>query len=208
MKIENLIKKRIEIAEKRILEIIKSGDIQMLSENEKYQINGFYEEKSKNRLETAKIIYNASKKADKNNFNVSAGYRDYAEAVAAAYYSMYYIVHSFLALKYKKKLKEQLRGVHAITEYIILYYLVKTNKLAKHLYEEYIKTFETTAKIHNITIEDFQERAYRYAEKYDQSREAREIFTYNVTPNVEEFNAEQAINTAEEFINTIRQLMI
>lgn len=35
MKIENLIKKRIEIAEKRILEIIKSGDIQMLSENQK-----------------------------------------------------------------------------------------------------------------------------------------------------------------------------
>lgn len=208
MRIENLIRKKIEIAEKRILELIESGDIQLLSENEKYQISGFYEEKSKNRLETAKLIFNASKKADKKNFNVSAEYRDYAETVAAAYYSMYYIIHSFLALKYKKKLKERLRGVHVITEYIILYYLIKTNKLAKHLYEEYIKTFETTAKIHNLTIEDFQERAYRYAEKYDKSKEAREIFTYNITLSVEEFNAEQAINTAEEFINTIRQLMI
>jgi len=46
--------------------------------------------------------------------------------------------HSFLALKYKTKLREGLRGVHIITEYIILYYLVKTKKLAAHLYDNYM----------------------------------------------------------------------
>ena len=200
MKINDLIKKRVAIAEKCIIELNKSGDLKNLSEIEKYKISGFYEEKSKNRLETAKIIYNASK----NN----EGYKDYSEVVSAAYYSMYYIVHAFLALNYKTKLREGLRGVHAITEYIILYYLVKTKKLAKHLFEEYFKTFETAAQIQKINIEDFQEEAYGYVKKYNKSRSAREIFTYNIAANIEEYHAKQAINAAEEFINRIKQLMI
>jgi len=200
MKMPDLINKKVIIAEKRIIELIQSGDLKSLSETEKYQISKFYEAKSMNRLETAKIIYSAS--------NTSEGYKDYSEVVAAAYYSMYYIVHSFLALSYKIKLREELRGVHAITEYAILYYLVKTNRLAKHLYEEYVKAFETTAQIQKINIEDFKEKAYGYAEQYSKSRSARETFTYNVTPIVEKFNAENAIKSAEEFINTIRQVMM
>ena len=200
MEVNDLIKKRVAIAEKCIIGLNKSGDLKSLSEMEKYKISGFYEEKSKNRLETAKIIYNASK----NN----EGYKDYSEVVSAAYYSMYYIVHAFLALNYKTKLREGLRGVHAITEYIILYYLVKTKKLAKHLFEEYLKTFETAAQIQKINIEDFQEEAYGYVKKYNKSRSAREIFTYNIAANIEEYHAKQAINAAEEFINRIKQLMI
>ncbi len=199
---KNLIEEKIKIAEKRILKLIQSNDLKRLSEKEKYQIHKFYEEKSKNRLETAKIIFKASIKG------LSEGYTDYAEVVAAAYYSMYYIVHSFLALNYRTKLREGLRGVHIITEYIILYYLVKTQKLAKHLYEEYLNTLETTVQIQKINIEDFQEKAYKFAKQYDKSRTAREIFTYKVTSNVEEYHAKQAINTAEEFINTLRQIMV
>ena len=204
MKVQDIIKKKIEIAERRILELIKASDLKSLHDAEKYQISKFYEEKSRNRLETAKIIYNASKNSDEN----IGGYKDYAEVVAASYYSMYYIVHAFLALKYKTKLRDGLRGVHAITEYIILYYLVKTKKLAEHLYDEYLKTFETAAQIQKLGLDDFQEKAYRYAEQYNKSKSAREIFTYNITPNVEEYHAKQAINTAEEFISAIRQVMI
>ncbi len=202
MKIQGLVKKKIAIAEKRILELTQSNDLKKISETEKHQISRFYQEKSKNRLETAKLIYNASKKESKGE------YKDYAEVVAAAYYSMYYIVHAFLALKYKTKLRGGLRGVHIITEYIILHYLVKTRKLAKHLYEEYLKTFEAAAQIQKINVEDFQEKAYEYVRQYDKTRTAREIFTYNITSNVEEYHANQAINTAEEFINTIRQIII
>ena len=209
MKIQDLIKKKIIIAEKRILELTQSNDLKKLSETEKHQIANFYEEKSKNRLETAKLIYNVSKEeSNKKMLRADEGYKDYAEVVAAAYYSMYYIVHAFLALKYKTKVREGLRGVHIITEYIILYYLVKTKKLARHLYEEYLKTFETAAQIQKLSIEDFQEKAYEYAKQYDKTRTAREVFTYNVTPNIEEYHAKQAIDTAEEFINTIRQVMI
>ncbi len=203
---KDIIKEKIEIAEKRMLELTNSGDLKKLSEKEKHQISSFYEEKSKNRLQTAKIIYNASKSLDKGGINEQ--YKDYGEVVAAAYYSMYYIVHAFLALNYKTKLREGLRGVHAITGHIILYYLVKTKKLAKHLYEEYLKAYETTAQIQKLSVENFQKKAFEYAKQYDKSRTAREIFTYNVTPSVEEFHAKQAINAAEEFINTIKQVMI
>lgn len=206
MKIEDVIRKKIEIAEKRILELTNSGDLRKLSEKESYQISGFYRDKSKNRLQTAKVIYNASENPNKKG--ISGEYTDYGEVVAAAYYSMYYIVHAFLAVKYKTKLREGLRGVHAITERIILYYLVKTKKLAKHLYEEFLETYETTAQIQKLSLDDFQEKAYEYAKQYDKSRAAREIFTYNVAPNVEKYHAKQAINTAEDFINTIKQVMI
>ena len=97
---------------------------------------------------------------------------------------MYYVVHSFLALQYKTKLREGIRGVHAITEYIVLYYLVKTKKLAKHLYEEYVKAYETTAQTQKLSVEDFQEKAFEYAQQYDKSRTAREVFTYTVTPAI------------------------
>lgn len=201
----DLIKKRIDIAEKNILELNKSDDLKRLSETERYQISRFYEEKSRNRIQTAKLIYDASKMPDKSG--IEKDYKDYAETVSAAYYSMYYVVHAFLALNYKTKLRESLRGVHIITEYMILYYLIKTKKLARHLYDEYLRTLETASQIQKIDVEDFQGKAYGYARQYDRSRTAREIFTYNTSPDVEEHNARQAIDAAEEFIRTIRQLM-
>ena len=120
---------------------------------------------------------------------------------------MYYIVHAYLAKVYKTRLREDVRGVHAITTQLILYYLVKTERLARHLYDEYQKTLGTVAKIQNFTLDDFQSEAYKLAEKYDQSRDARETFTYKVTKNAEERYAQQTIEIAEEFINTIRRLM-
>lgn len=197
---KGIINEKIRIAEKRILELIKSGNLKKISEKEKYQISKFYLDKSRNRLETAKIIYNASKKEE--------SYNDYAEVVSCCYYSMYYVVHGFLASEYKTKIRERLRGVHAITEHIILYYLVKTGKLAKHLYDEYLKTFRTVSEVQKLGIEDFQEGAYEYAKKYDKARSAREIFTYNTSSNIEEYHAKKILNISEEFTNRIRQVII
>ena len=191
---------KIKIAEKRIKELTDSGDLRKLSDQEKDKISQFFKDKSKNRLETARLVYGASK----NNPN----YCDFSEVVAAAYYSMYYIVHSFLALNYSTKLRENVRGVHIITEYILLQYLVNTNKLAKHLYDKYMATLETTAHIVELQLQDFQGDAFEFVKMYDKSRSAREIFTYSVTPSVEEYHARVALENAEEFINTIRQMMI
>ena len=58
-----------------------------------------------------------------------------------------------------------------------------------------------------LSLDDFQKKAYGYAEKYGKARGNREIFTYNVTPSVEEFHAKQAIDTADEFIARIREMM-
>lgn len=201
---DELIKKKIEIAERRVLEMRKSGEIKNLSESEKYGISNFYEEKSKNRFKSAKILYNASNKYKKES---NRNYHDYSEVVSAAYYSMYYIVHSFIALKYKLKLKEDLRGVHAITEHLILYYLVKTGVLAKHLYKEYLRTLQITSDVQKIPLSNFQIKAYEYSKKYGQNRVAREKFTYNTGLSAEARNAEDALRIAEEFISTIRQLM-
>lgn len=192
--------KAIEFAEKNIKELLDSGDLKELSETMCHQISKFYEDKSKSRLESAKLIYDAS--------NKSLDYKDYGEVVSAAYYSMYYIVHSFIAKSYKIKLREGLRGVHSITKNLILYYLVKTNKLAKHLYEEYLTTLESTALIQKLNIEDFQEEAHSYAEKYEKARTSREIFTYSSNTSVEERHAKKSLEIAGEFINTVRQVMI
>ena len=199
MKKEDIINKKIALAEKAIQELLKVGNLKKLPEQTASQIAGFYETKALNRIQTAKLIYNASKKQQD-------AYTDYSETVAAAYYSMYYIVHAYLAVAYKTKLKEDLRGVHAITQNLILYYLVKTNKLAQHLYGEYLKTLEATSAI--LTMESFKEKAFDYSDKYSQSKDARETFTYKTTPSIEAYHAEHAIKTAEKFINTIRQLMI
>jgi len=206
MKPEEKLKKKILISEKRILELNKSEDLKKISASDKIKIAKFYETKSLNRLQTAKLIYETSASEErKKDKRMLKGYSDYAEVVASAYYAMYYIVHSYLAATYSTKLREDTRGVHAITQHIVVYFLVKTKKLAHHLYNEYLQTCETAAQIQKI--EDFQKEAYRYATKYDESRNARESFTYKVTLSAEEHHAKHAIETAEEFINTIRQLI-
>ncbi len=208
MKTEEVMKKKIAESEKKMLELNKSGDLKKLDASEKSSIAGFYEEKSRNRLQTAKLIYEIS--ADeklKKSTAIPKEYSDYAEAVASSYYAMYYIVHSYLAAVYGTKLREDVRGVHSITHHFVVYYLVKTKKLAKHLYDDYLQTFETATQVQKLGIEDFQKEAYKYAKKYAESRDAREDFTYKVTLSAEEHHAKHAIETAEEFINTIRQLM-
>ncbi|MCX6709025.1 MAG: hypothetical protein NTW67_05270 [Candidatus Woesearchaeota archaeon] len=203
---EELISKKIIIAEKAVKELSQAGDLKKLNEETARQIAGFYETKTLNRLQTAKHLYETSKEPQKHN--LPQEYTDYGEAVAAAYYAMYYIVHAYLAANYQTKLREDLRGVHAITHNLILYYLVKTKKIAQHLYDEYLLTLETASVIQNLTVDSFQQQAYNYAEKYNKSREARETFTYKTTPAIEAYNAEQAIKIAEEFIYTIRQLIM
>jgi len=85
--------------------------------------------------------------------------------------------------------------------------MIQTGKLAKHLYEKYLEALKTAVEIQNISMKRFEEKAYDYAKRYDETRGKREIFTYNVTPNIEEYHAKQAIESAEEFIDTVRQLM-
>ncbi len=193
---------------KKIKELQDADDIRKLPEQEKAKIAEFYEQRSKNRVETAMLIFSYSEdtKANKQN-EVSREYKDYGEVVAASYYAMYYIVHAYIAKRYGVKLREDIRGVHAITQHLVLYYLVKTNQLAMHLYNEYIKTMKDTAELHNITVGNFQKEAFKYAEKYEGSRNAREIFTYNVTKNAERHHAKKALETAQQFIGKIRDIM-
>ena len=205
----NLINKKIIEAEKRIKELLEKEDLRKLDEQEKYKISKFYLMKSLNRMETAKLIFRNSKFSEnKISKGIKKDYIDYSEAVSASYYSMYYIVHAFLALKYRRKLKEEVRGVHAITCHVVLYYLVKTEKLAKHLYEDYVGALETTSKVQGFDLEEYQKKAFDYVKMYQKQRERREIFTYYASKNAEEDQADKAITVAEEFINTIKQLML
>jgi len=208
MKEIELINKKIEEAEKRIKELSENNDLRKLVEQEKHKVSEFYKKKCFNRLETAKLIFTNSKSPEnriKNEMNNN--YSDFSEVVSAAYYSMYYTVHAFLAAKYGRKLKEEVRGVHAITCHLVLYYLVKTERLAKHLYGEYVKALETAAEVQKFDLDEYQKQAFGYVKQYQEQREKREIFTYHATKDAEENQADLAIKSAEKFINTIRQLM-
>ena len=198
---------KIANAEKEVKKLNDEGSLKDLTELEKQGIAKSYEQRSRNRMETASLTFLYSSAAKKSQTNeVSQEYADYEEVVTASYYAMYYIVHAYLAKRYAKRLKENTYQVHAKTNHLVLYYLVKTKKLATKLYEEYLKTM-ATAQIQK-TIDDFQEEAFHYAEKYDKSRDERETSTYNVEKNTEERHAKDALATAQEFITTIRGLML
>jgi len=193
-------------AEKAIQELVKHDDLIKIPEHSAVSLAKFYETRSISRLETAKLIYRASI-ATKKEYGIAEKYADHSEVVSAAYYAMYYIVHAYLAHAYRTKLKEGLRGVHAITNNIVLFYLVKTKKLAQHLYDEYVKTLKTTSELQHISTDTFQEEAHAFAKKYDTAREARETFTYKTTVTVESRHAESTLTVAEEFIDTVRRLI-
>ncbi|MBI5002358.1 hypothetical protein HZC31_03170 [Candidatus Woesearchaeota archaeon] len=194
-------------AEKDVKRLHDEGELKELSEQEKIRIAQFYEQRSIKRLETASLIFLYSSDAKKSQTtNVSKEYSDYGEVVTASYYAMYYIVHAFFAKKYGKKLKENTYQVHAKTNHLVLYYLVNTKQLATQLYEEYVRTM-ATAQIQK-TVDDFQGDAFRYVQRYDQSKEDRETSTYNVEKSTDERHAKDALATAKEFIQTIRELMV
>ena len=69
------ITKKISTAEKRIAELTKEGAIKSLPDRDNQNISNFFEAKSKNRLQTARIILKSSKEL--NN------YSDYADAEQA-----------------------------------------------------------------------------------------------------------------------------
>jgi len=194
-------------AEKDIRELQSSGNLKKVDSKVTRELKQFYEGKCLTRLETAKTIYKLSNDPKlKEQVTDHADYADYSEVVSASYYAMYYIVHAYLASVYSTKLDERVRGVHAITHKLVVYYLVKTKKLAQHLYEEYLKTLQTATALQNV--DSFANESFEYADRYDKAREARERFTYRSSARVEEHHAKIALATAEEFINTIRQLMM
>ncbi|MDP3727931.1 MAG: hypothetical protein Q8R18_00610 [bacterium] len=200
--------KRIKEAETRVKELWETNLIKRLKEPENFQLKKFYEMKAKQRLRTAKVIFKLSQsETEKEKNKLPNDYNDFSEVFATSYYAMYYMTHAYLAQEPKIKLKENTRGIHTITLFLILYYLVKTNKLAKHLYEAYVKSLETTAEIQKLSLEYFKKQAIEFAEDYETSKTAREDFTYKTTARAEAFHAEQAVKTAEEFINTIQQLL-
>ncbi len=199
MNAKDLIKKKIVESEKKIQELLTTNDLKKVNDTQKNEIFEFYMQKSLNRLKTAKLIFEESLKGD--------AYTDFSEVVSAAYYAMYYIIHAFLALKYTVKLREGLRGVHALTLHLLVYYLIRTNRLAKYFYTEYCRTLNAAAEIQAFDPNDYQEEAFRYAIKYQQQRENRERFTYFISRNAAEHQAQHSIQVAEEFITTLRKLM-
>ncbi len=198
---------RIINAEKEVKRLHDEGELKHISEQEKEKIAQSYDIRSKNRLETALLIflYSGNEKKSQTN-DISREYQDYGEVVAASYYAMFYVFHAYLAKKYGKKLKDDTYQIHAKTNHLVLYYLVKTKNLATQLYEEYLRTM-TTAK-NQKTIEDFQEDAFSSAQKYNKSKEDRETSTYNVETSIDERRAKDALTTAQEFTQTIRELLI
>jgi len=196
---KNFINKKLEEAEKRIKELLGDGSLKKIDQHEISIVTKFFEKKALNRFQTAQIIFRES--------SSDSDYYDFSEVIGSGYYSMYYIVHAYIAHQYEIKLREGVRGVHAITLHLIMYYFIKTNKLTKYLYEEYCAALDLTAEMQAFNPDDFQKDAFSYAQKYERERGKREKFTYFIAQNAEKVQAEKSLQVAEKFITTIREMM-
>jgi len=180
-------------AEKRIMQLVKEKSIIKIKNSLK--IADFYEKKSLARFKSARIIHNSA-----NDI-----YSDYSEVVSACYYSMYYVVHSYIAKIHSSRIDDDIRGVHAITLSMVYYYLVKTKKIAMHLFREYNNAFENASNL--LKIDDFQKQAVSLADSFRATRNSREDFTYSTTKVAEKRHASIALKSAEEFISIIRSMV-
>src|SRR3989338_9218509 len=109
---ENSIQKNILRAETRLKELRDTGSIKNLTDIEKIEIKMFYEKQCLKRFQTAKLLYAISKDTDMKRLNnIPIDYTDYAEIVATSYYSMYYIIHAYIAGMYNIKIADDTRGI-------------------------------------------------------------------------------------------------
>lgn|SRR3989344_8503029 len=196
--------KKIREADSIILNMIREDKIIKLSDQEKIRFVNFYKKQANLSLIAADLLYNISTERESKDFHkLNDDYECFLWVTNASYYSMFYIIHALLSYKGIRITSQQ--GIHKITAHALVYYCIKTNFIAKELYEQFIKIQEEITELFNL--EYFQKRAVDLTTKYFYETEKRSKFTYETTEDIKQQHAKTSLQRAREFINEIEKII-
>src|SRR3989344_2362456 len=128
-------KDRIKEVESNIPKYLEDKLITKKEENK--LLVDFYTKTAKMSLRVAEILFDLSRNIKtKEKLSIEQEFECYLWVKVSSYYSMFYIANAALA---KKGIKIGDKIVHKVASDCLVFYFIKTGKLANHFYEEYEK---------------------------------------------------------------------
>ena len=202
------------IDEKRIKEVelnipIYLNERLITKDEENKKLVDFYIETAKMSLRVSDILFNLSKDYKcKEKLLIEKEFECYLWVTVCSYYSMFYIANGALA---NEGIKVGDKIVHKITSDCLIFYFIKTGKLAKHYYQEYEKSMKDTLEVMRMDEkeirEKLQKRAIDLIQTFEFERKKRGDFQYKTITNIKENLANTSLQRAKEFLKEIEKII-
>ena len=202
------------IDEKRIKEVelnipIYLNERLITKDEENKKLVDFYIETAKMSLRVSDILFNLSKDyKSKEKLLIEKEFECYLWVTVCSYYSMFYIANGALA---NEGIKVGDKIVHKITSDCLIFYFIKTGKLAKHYYQEYEKSMKDTLEVMRMDEkeirEKLQKRAIDLIQTFEFERKKRGDFQYKTITNIKENLANTSLQRAKEFLKEIEKII-
>lgn len=199
--------KRIKEAESNVRQYLE--DNLMTKKEENKNLVGFYLKTAKMSLRVAEILFNLSKEDDsKEKLLIEKEFECYLWVTVSSYYSLFYVANGALA---SLGIKVGDKIAHKITSDCLIFYFIKTGKLAKHYFEEYEVSMKEVLEIMGIDEQEFrkklQQQALELIQTFDFERKKRGDFQYKTTTSIKENLAKTSLERAKTFLHELEQLI-
>lgn len=189
-------KKRIEQIKKRIDNFIREGII--IKEKGKSFVE-FFLRNSKNSLDSAKVLYDASTKKEIRDIFGLPDFNGFLWTINSSYYSMFFMARALLESE-DVKIKTDL-SIHLVVFDALVYYFYLNGRLEKRLMEDFAEANEEASEILG------KEKAKELIESYFYEKEKRASFTYEMGAIAMQNKAKTSLERAKRFSEEIRKLI-
>lgn len=202
------------IDEKRIKEvesnIPKYLEEKLMTRKEEHKnLVNFYLKTAKMSLRVAEVLFDLSKNNEpKEKLSIENEFECYLWVTVCSYYSMFYTANGALAnlgIKIGDKI------AHKITSDCLIFYFIKTGKLANHYYEEYEESMNNALDVMGMDEEKIREKLQRKAidliQTFDFEKKKRGDFQYKTIVPIKENLAKTSLERAKTFLYEIEILV-
>ena len=160
-------------------------------------------------LRVAEILFDLSKnKEQKEKVLIEEGFECYLWVSVCSYYSMFYAANGALS---NISIKVGDKIAHKITSDCLIFYFIKTRKLAKHLYQEYEESMTEAFEVMGVDDEEIkkkiQQKALDLIQIFDFEKRKRGDFQYKTTIPIKENLAKTSLERAKTFLNELQKLI-
>ncbi len=199
--------KRIKEVESSIPMYLEEKLITKKEENKK--LVGFYLDTAKMSLRVAELLFDPSKnKKSKEKLLIEEEFECYLWVTVCSYYSMFYIANGALA---NEGIKIGDKIVHKIASDCLIFYFIKTGKLAKHYCTEYEESMNNALEVIGVDEEKIreklQQKAINLIQTFDFEKQKRGDFQYKTTTAVKENLAKTSLQRAKTFLYEMEKVI-
>lgn len=181
----------------------------MTKEEEHKKLVDFYIKIAKTSLRVAEILFDLSKNNEsKNKLSIEKEFECHLWVTVCSYYSMFYIANGALA---NKGIKIGDKIIHQITSDCLIFYFIKTGRLAKHFYKEYEDSMNNALEMMGSDEKGLKEKLHQKAinliETFDFEKKKRGDFQYKTTTSIKENMAKTSLERAKTFLYEMEKVI-